>query len=362
VGEPSHEVQTAQPGRLRTYLGTAPGVGKTYAMLNDGRRRSEGGEQVVVGWIEHHGRTETGAQLRDLEIVPSRSVDHRGGRFEELDVAAIIARHPDVVLIDELAHTNTEGAGKRWEDTAELLAAGVSVVTTVNVANLLSLRDYAAQVTGAGTVESVPDEFVRSGEVVLVDLAPEALRRRIAVGRVYSADRVGGALANYFRTPNLAALSELGRAWMAGSVDSIAGAVLARQGVGPLAPRPMVLAGVSGSDWGENVIRRAAVLAAEDDADLLVVHVNVGEGLGRRRAGTLERYRDTTLDAGGRYAELDGTSAADTLADTARDGHATRVVIARHRSWLGELVRGSVASRIRRLVPGIPVDEVRPGT
>ncbi len=359
MSEPSHEAQNPQPGRLRTYLGTAPGVGKTYAMLNDGWRRSEAGERVVVGWIERHGRPETRAQLRDLEIVPPRAVDHRGRTFEDLDVAAIIARQPDVVLIDELAHTSADGARKRWEEAAELLAAGVSVMTTVNVANLVSVRDHAAQVTGAGTIESVPDEFVRSGETVLVDLAPEALRRRIAAGRVY-ADGVGGALVNYFRTSNLVALSELARAWMAGSVDSVAAAVLARQGVEPLAPRPTVLAGVSGSDWGEHVIRRAALLAAEDDADLLVVHVNVTDGLGRRRADTLERYRDMTVAAGGRYAEMDGTSAVDTLAEAARDRHASRVVVARHRSRLGELVRGSVASRLRRRVPGIEVDEVRP--
>jgi two-component system, OmpR family, sensor histidine kinase KdpD len=347
--------------RLRTYLGTAPGAGKTYAMLNDGWRRSEGGERVVVGWIERHGRAETRAQLRNLEVVPSRSVDYRGRRFEELDVAAVMARQPEVVLIDELAHTHADGARKRWEDAAELLAAGLSVATTLNVANLVSVRDYAARVTGVGTVESVPDEFVRSGDVVLVDLAPEALRRRIAAGRVYSADRVGGALASYFRTSNLAALSELGRAWMAGSVESVAEAVLARQGVGPLAPRPTVLAGVSGSSWGEKVIRRAIRLAEQDDADLLVVHVDAADGLGRPRADVLARYRAMTIDAGGRYAELEGTSAADTLAAVARDRHATRVVVARHRSKLGELVRGSVASRVRRLVPGATVDEVRPG-
>jgi hypothetical protein len=228
VGESSRDAQNLQSGRLRTYLGTAPGVGKTYAMLNDGWQRSEGGERVVVGWIEHHDRAETWAPLRNLEIVPPRSVAYRGRTFGELDVATIVAGQPDVVLIDELAHANVDGVRKRWEDAAELLATGLSVMTTVNVANQMSVRDYAARVTGAGMVESVPDEFVQSGEVVLVDLAPEALRQRIAAG-VYSADRVGGALANYFRTSNLAALSGLGRAWMAGSVDAIAPVVLARR-------------------------------------------------------------------------------------------------------------------------------------
>jgi two-component system, OmpR family, sensor histidine kinase KdpD len=347
--------------RLRTYLGTAPGVGKTYAMLEEGRRRSEGGERVVVGWIERHGRAGTVAQLRDLDVVPPRSVDHRGVTFDELDVAAVIARQPDVVLVDELAHTSADGGRKRWEDAAELIAAGISVLTTLNVANLMSVRDYAAQVTGAGTVESVPDEFVRSGDVVLVDLAPEALRQRIAAGRVYSVDQVGGALANYFRISNLATLSELGRAWMAGDLDSVAEEVLARRGVGSLPPRPVVLAGVSGSAWGEHVIQRAVVLAAEDDADLLVVHVNAADGLERGRTEALQRYRDMTIESGGRYVELAGTSAANTLVEAARDRHATRVVVARHRSWFGELVRGSVATRVRHLLPDVAVDEVRPG-
>jgi two-component system sensor histidine kinase KdpD len=358
VAEPAHDGNDTRLGRLRTYLGTAPGVGKTYAMLNHGWRRSEGGERVVVGWIERHGRAETQAQLRNLEVVPRRSVDYRGSRFDELDVAAIMARQPDVVLIDELAHTHVDGTRKRWEDAAELLAAGLSVMTTVNVANLVSARDYAARVTGVGTVESVPDEFVRSGEVVLIDPPPEALRRRIAAGNVYTADTVGGVLASYFRMSNLAALGELARAWMAGSLGEVGPAVLGREGVGPLARRPTVLAGVSGSEWSGYVIHSAIVRAQEDDADLLVVHVNVADGLGRRGANALDRYRDMAIDAGGHYVEVDGTNVADSLAAVARERHATRIVVARHRSRLNELVRGSVASRMRRLVRGTPVDEV----
>jgi K+-sensing histidine kinase KdpD len=157
---------------------------------------------------------------------------------------------------------------------------------------------------------------------------------------------------------NLAALGELARAWMAGSLDEVGPVVLGREGVGPLAHRPTVLAGVSGSEWGAHVIHSAIVRAQQDDADLLVVHVNVADGLGRRGANALDRYRDLTIDAGGHYVEVDGTSVADSVAAVARQRHATRIVVARHRSRLGELVRGSVASRIRRLARGIPVDEV----
>ena len=179
------------PGALRTYLGTAPGVGKTYAMLSEGRRRGERGDRVVVGWVEQHGRSETRAQLGDLLIVAPATLTYHGSTFPDLDVNAIIATGADLVLVDELAHTTPDGSRRRWEDVADIRAAGLDVLTTTNVANLRSVRDYAARLTGAGLVESVPDEVVRSGEIVLVDLPAEALRRRIASGRVYSADRVG---------------------------------------------------------------------------------------------------------------------------------------------------------------------------
>jgi len=184
-------------GRLVTYVGTAPGVGKTYRMLADGWSRAQAGEDVVIGWVERHGRAATRDQALRLEIVPPRTVTRRGVEFDDLDVTTIIARRPDVVLVDELALTKPAG-GKRYEDVEELLDAGIDVMTTVNVANLLSVRDLAARITGAGALEAVPDEVVRAGDVVLVDLAPEALRRRIASGQVYSADGVGGALASYF--------------------------------------------------------------------------------------------------------------------------------------------------------------------
>ena len=159
-------------GALTTYLGTAPGVGKTYAMLRAARLRSGAGQRVVVGWIEGHGRAETRAQLGDLEVVPPRPVDYGSGTFAEFDVEAVMASGAGVALVDELAHTVVGTTRRRWQEVADILAAGVDVMTTANVANLVSARDYVAQLTGAGTVESIPDEFVRSGETVLVDLPP----------------------------------------------------------------------------------------------------------------------------------------------------------------------------------------------
>lgn len=345
-------------GALRTYLGTAPGVGKTYAMLGEGRRRAAAGDRVVVGWIEPHGRSETRAQLGDLEIIAPRTVTYRDRTFADLDLNAVIASGADLALVDELAHTSADGSRRRWEDVAELQAAGLDVLTTTNVANLRSVRDYAARLTSAGTVEFVPDEFVRSGEVVLVELPAEALRRRIASGRVYSADGVGGALSEYFRASNLEALSELAHAWMGDNAETVGQQLLARRGLNELTSRPLVLAGVSDSEWGERVIRRAAEMAAEEDADLLVVHVNVTDGFAHRPGPLLDRYRDQAAELGGTYAEIDGAAPADALAETARARGAHRVVVARHRSRLGELTRGSVAFRLRRLLPDTAVDLV----
>jgi two-component system, OmpR family, sensor histidine kinase KdpD len=346
-------------GSLRTYLGTAPGVGKTYAMLVEGRRRSRAGRHVVVGWIERHGREETGAQLGTLEMIGPRTVEYRGSSFSDLDVAGVLASGADLVLVDELAHTTADGSRRRWEDVAELLDAGIDVFTTANVANLESIRDYAAQVTGAGTVESVPDDVIRSGEVILVDLPADVLRRRIAAGKVYSTDGVGGALAEYFRFSNLEALSALGAAWMEGTAEAVAADLLAARGLLDPVSRPLVLAGVSESVWGERVIRRARKVALADDADLLAVHVNVADGFVHRGRDALEHYRDLTVELGGSYTEVQGTAPADGLAEVARARGASRVVVARHRSRLGELTRGSVASRLRRLLPDIPVTEVR---
>jgi two-component system, OmpR family, sensor histidine kinase KdpD len=345
-------------GRLTTFLGTAPGVGKTYAMLTEGRRRATDGEHVVVGWIENHDRSETQAQLDGLEVVAPGQVTYRGHEFAELDVPAVLATQPDLVIIDELAHSLPDGSRKRWKDVADLMGAGANVLTTLNVANLVSARDYVARVTGTGTVESVPDEFVRSGAVVLVDMPSHQLRRRIASGHVYSADRVGGALADYFRAANLEALSELGQAWLAGTVAEVGASLLVRRGLVQPAARPVVLAGVSDSDWGEAVIRRAVELATDDDADLVVAHARLSDGSARARQDVLEHYRDLTEQVGGNYSEVAGESAAGALADVARSVGASKVVVARHRSRLGELAHGSVAARLRRLLPGTDVEEV----
>jgi two-component system, OmpR family, sensor histidine kinase KdpD len=227
----SEDDQVSREGSLHTFLGTAPGVGKTFAMLAEGRRRAGHGERVVAGWIEWHGRPQTRNQLGGLEVIAPRRVAYRGTVFTDFDPGGAIASGAGVVLVDELAHATADRTRQRWQDVADVLRAGRDVVTTMNVAHLRSVRDYAARITGVGTVAWVPDEFVRSGEVVLVDLPAAALRARIASGAVYSAEQVGGALADYFRAANLRALSELARAWMAGTAEAVGDELLGRLGL-----------------------------------------------------------------------------------------------------------------------------------
>jgi two-component system, OmpR family, sensor histidine kinase KdpD len=353
------EITVTDPGRLTTYLGTAPGVGKTFAMLAEGQRRAQAGDNVVVGWLELHGRPDTEAQLGDLPMIAPDHLTYRGLDVLDIDVAGVLAAEPDVVIVDELAHSLPDGSWKRWMDVARILEAGEDVLTSVNVANLVSARDFAARLTGAGAVESVPDEFVRAGQVELIDLPADTLRRRIASGRVYSADQLGGALAEYFRVSNLEALSRLGQAWMAGTVEQTATALLEERGLAGEPARPVVVAGVSESAWGEAVIRRGVQLACDADADLLVVHANIADGTARTRRSPLGRYQDLTAKMGGTYTEVTGESVGHALAEVARSSGAASVVVANHRSRLGGLLRVSVAGQLRRLLPGVRVEEVR---
>ena len=355
-GRNSH---VAELGSLRTYLGTAPGVGKTYRMLAEGRDRAASGERVVIGWLETHGRAQTDRQAEGLEVIEPQLLEYRGSRFPEFDPAAAIASGADVVLVDELAHMSPDRGRQRWEDVADVLAAGLDVVTTANVAHLRSVRDYAAQITGVGTVASVPDEFVRSGDVVLVDMPADALRRRIASGSVYSAEQVGGALADYFRAANLAALSELGRAWMDGTAEDLAEELLARLGLAGSAVPPVVLAADSGSASGQTLIHRAAEIAREADAQLVVVHVRITDGLTRGRpADDLNRHRKLAAELGGTYIQVQESTLEAGLAKAARAQDAAIVVVGGHQSRLAELFLGSVSGRLRKLLPQADVREV----
>lgn len=355
LGEESRESKTPEPGRLHVFLGSAVGVGKTYAMLNEGWRRAQSGEDVVIGYWERHGRPKTGAQLHDLELIPPRRVAYRDTTFDELDVDAVICRFPDVVLIDELAHTRITDGRPRWADVEDIRRAGIDVITTLNVANLETVREFAAEVTGAGSVERVPDQVVRDARVELIDLPPDVLRRRVADGHVYSSDRVGGALANYFRSENLSALSELGQAWMEATLDHEGPAIVARYT--SAGPREVVIAAVSGRESSVAVVHRAAEVAESADADLVVVHVTDALGNGGP-SDRLGEVRELVGSLGAQYHEVRSEDSFDGLAMVATELGASTIVIGCQRSWWVRLLRGTAARRLRLRLPGVTVETV----
>lgn len=347
--------QQQRRGRLRVYLGAAPGVGKTFAMLNEGRRAKARGVDVVIGLVETHGRAHTAEQVGDLEVIPRRKLDYRGTQFEEMDVDAILARRPERALVDELAHTNVPGSRheKRWQDVEELLAAGIDVITTLNIQHLESLNDVVERITGIPQRETIPDEVVRAAEQVeLVDQTPEALRRRMAHGNVYAPEKIDAALHNYFRTGNLAALRELALLWVADQVDVGLEEYRERHGITrPWETRERVVVAMTGAPGNEALIRRAARIAQRAHGELLGVHVLRDDGLNRAPAdGVLVEHRKLLEELGGEYHEVTGSDVSAALVDFARAENATQLVLgASLRSRWAEITEGSIINRVVRL-------------
>ena len=341
-------------GQLRIYLGAAPGVGKTFAMLNEGRRRAERGEDVVCGFVETHGRRRTGEQIGELDVIPRRQVPYRDRVFEEMDIEAILARRPEIALVDELAHTNIPGSRneKRWQDVEELLDAGINVISTLNIQHLESLNDVIAQITGVTQKETIPDAVVRQAEQLqLVDLAPETVRARLARGDIYPADRVDTALSNYFRAGNLGALRELALFWIADRVEEGLKEYRERHGISePWETRERVLVALSGSDRGERLVRRAARMAQRFGGELVAVHVRPQDGLAGPALNRLRAQSELVASLGGGYREVVGADVGQALVETARSLDATQIVLgATRRSRLGEFLRGSVINAVIRL-------------
>lgn len=346
------------------YLGAAPGVGKTFKMIEEGRRRLERGTDVVIAVVETHGRERTARLLDGFEVVPRRTVTYQGTKFDDLDVDAVLARRPKVALVDEMAHTNAPGShhAKRWEDIDELLDAGIEVITTVNVHNLESLNDVLTRITGIEQRETIPDEFVRrADQVELVDMAPEALRRRITHGNVYPRDRVDAALGNYFRVGNLNALRELALLWVADRVDDELLEYRDDHGIRrPWETRERIVVAITGAPSGAHLIRRAARMAERSRAELLGVHVRRSNGPSATGGDDrVVRYRRLLTDLGGRYHEVVGDDPAEQLAAFARAENATQLVLGTsRRSRLDELLHGSIINRAVRASPDIDVHVV----
>src|SRR3984957_4530283 len=353
-------------GRLRTYLGIAPGVGKTYEMLRDARARRRAGVDAVVAYRERHGRAATAAQLDDLEVLPTRTVAYRGVSFAELDVTAVLDRSPELAVVDELAHANLPGErhAKRWQDVSELLANGIDVYTTLNIANIESLGEVVSRITGVHRAEPVPDAFVRVGEITLVDLAPSALREGLAQGLVVPAERVDAALSSYFRFANLAALRELAQLWLDDAVPDAVEAFLAARGISGPVQASVIVVGLAGSAADEWLIRYAAQLAGLSDARLRGVHVRDIDNLGPPPPkARLEQDRRLLSELDGTLAEVRADDVASGLIRAARRAGACELVIgSRRRSRWSRLLNGStIADQVLRAAGDLPVQVVNVG-
>jgi two-component system sensor histidine kinase KdpD len=319
-------------GRLRVYLGMAPGVGKTYRMLEEGHRRAERGTDVAVGFVETHGRPRTAELLDGLEIVPRRRISYRGVVVEEMDTDAVIARRPTVALIDELAHSNAPGSAndKRWQDVDRVRAAGIHVISTCNVQHLESIADAVATITGATVNERIPDPVLDDAdEVELVDMSPHALRQRMRHGNVYPPERTQVALDRFFTEANLTALREIALRRVARQVDAEleeVGAGQARAALGTISERILVV--VDGSAADRAAVRRAALLAQALRGPLLALRVEltgttVGSAVDRDAAETIA-YAE---DLGAEVVRVSGASLSAAIVEVCRHRRVTHVVL-----------------------------------
>ncbi|WP_338701401.1 sensor histidine kinase KdpD [Streptomyces sp. Q6] len=327
-------------GKLRIYLGSAPGVGKTYAMLSEAHRRVERGTDCVVAFVEHHDRPRTEVMLHGLEQVPRREIAYRGSLFHEMDVDAVLLRAPAVALVDELAHTNVPGSrnAKRWQDVEELLAAGIDVVSTVNIQHLESLGDVVESITGVRQRETVPDEVVRrADQIELVDMSPQALRRRMAHGNIYKSDKVDAALSNYFRPGNLTALRELALLWVADRADEYLQEYRGEHNIRTTwQARERIVVGLTGGPEGRTLIRRAARLAEKGaGGEVLAVYIARSDGLTAASPKELALQRTLVEDLGGTFHHVIGDDIPSALLEFARGVNATQIVLgsSRRKTW-----------------------------
>lgn len=356
--------QRAERGRLTVYLGAAPGVGKTYRMLQDAARRQGEGVDVIVGVVETHGRSDTAALVSPFELLAARPVAYAGRKLEEFDIDAALARRPALILVDELAHTNAPGSRhpKRWQDVAELLVAGIDVATTLNIQHIESLNDIVAGFTHVRVRETVPDSILDSAEIILVDLPSEALIERLNAGKVYLPDTAGRALANFFTPAKLGALRELALRYAAGSVDRRLDDELALNGTeGDFAVGERILVAVSPGKGGARVIRHAKRLADFARAPWTAVVVESGgvRGVAGSQREQLAENLALASSLGAALMTVAATDVAQALIDQARELRASQIVIGKSRRsrWF-EWRHGSIAQGVIRKARGVAVHVV----
>jgi two-component system, OmpR family, sensor histidine kinase KdpD len=347
--------ETTGRGRLRIYLGMAPGVGKTFRMLEEGHRRVGRGTDLVVGFVEPHGRPHTEELLEGLEVVPRRRIEYRGVVVEEMDTDAVLARNPTVALIDELAHTNVPGSAraKRWEDVEIIRDAGIHVVTTMNVQHLESVSDAVATITGAPVNERLPDEvLLTADEIELVDMSPHALRQRMKHGNVYPPERTQVALEKFFTESNLTALRELALRLVARRVEDQLEETIAGQQLPLVTDRVLVL--VDGSPATLRAVRQAAKLAGAIHAALVAVVVETPEAERQSfdRTRDIQEALDDAVDLGAEVVRIEAADVVSGLEQVARSHRATHLVLPHHE--IGGLKRLRERPIVDRLIERLP--------
>jgi len=354
-GPEAFSLQTLRKrGRLKVFLGYAPGVGKTYTMLSEAHRRAARGEDVVIGFVEPHDRKETSDLVVGLEQVPLKVIEYRGRVFEELDTAAVMTRKPKLALVDELAHTNVPGTTheKRWQSVEEILAAGIDVLTTCNVQHLESLNDSVFQITGVRVSETVPDSVVdRAEEVVLVDLTTSALLNRLNRGVVYDLDKIPGALQNFFTRGNLLALRELALRKTSEEVDDFLEKYLIEEHKTdhPWTTEDRIIVCIRPGEQAKKLIRRGYRLAKRFQGQFWTLHIKTPGQIVSGGRHELEKLFELTRSLGGEVVEVDGDSVAEEILRFAREKRATFIVMGQSkRSRMDEIVRGSLVARIMR--------------
>jgi two-component system sensor histidine kinase KdpD len=341
------------PGRHKLFIGMAPGVGKTFRMLQEAQELRREGVDVVIGVLETHGRRDTARQAEGLELVPRRRLLHQGVSLEEMDVGEILARRPQLVLVDELAHTNVPGSErpKRWQDVAVLLAAGLDVYSTVNIQHLESLNDQVAQLTGVVVRERLPDRVLQQAEeVVPVDVTPETLQERLRDGKVYAAEKVDQALSNFFRRPHLVALRELALREVADRVEE--------DGPPAKGMRERVMVCLSTYPGSNRLLRRAARLAGFMDAPLLALTVlDPARFLNKEQAVRLEESIRLCEDFGAEFLRIDSDDALGTIARVAGERGISQIVLGQTlRSRPQAFLRRTLSEKLQHRLKGQAVD------
>jgi len=351
-------------GILKIFLGYAPGVGKTFSMLNEANRRLKYGQDIVIGYLENHGREETEEQVGELEILPRRKILYNGVELEELDVTAVLNRKPKTVLIDELAHTNVPGSKnkKRYEDVLEIMESGINVISTMNIQHLESLNDVMFQITGIKVNETIPDKILqKADEVVVVDLTPDALQNRLRRGNVYSMEKVPQALKNFFRKGNLNALRELVLRQAAEEVDEALDTYMKREGINDnwhTVERVMVC--ISPSPNAKKLIRRGARIANRYKCEWYVVTVNCTNQFVKKMTDAehkmIHSHIQLAEQLGAEAVELSGKSVSESLAAYANKKHITQIILGQSsRTKVETFFRGSTINKLIKAVKNVEI-------